>query len=72
MMCRTWARQALFERNPQAKMLDPVIGICCDGRRRTAHQAEYDFLLEGRRVSQKLQNGSELKSSTLDCSMSAG
>ena len=34
-------------------MLDPVIGICCNGRRRTAYQAEYDFLLEGRRVRVK-------------------
>ena len=52
-MCKEWVRKVLQERHPEAEMLDPDPGFCCNGSRRGSDQAEYDFLLEGQRVKAK-------------------
>ena len=53
-MCQAWARKVLQEQNPDAEILDPEPGTCSDGRRRRgSHQAEYDFVLDGRKVEVK-------------------
>ena len=51
---RAWARKVLREKNPKIEILDPKPGTCSDGRmRRGAYQAEYDFVLDGRKVEVK-------------------
>ena len=52
-MCKEWVRKVLQERHPEAEMLDPDPGFCCNGSRRGSDQADYDFLLEGQRVKAK-------------------
>ena len=52
-MCQEWAKKVLQEQNPEAEILDPEPGTCCNGSRRGPHQAEYDFLMGGRRVEVK-------------------
>ena len=53
-MCQAWARKVLQEQNPDAEILDPEPGTCSDGRRRRgSHQAEYDFVLDGRKAEAK-------------------
>ena len=53
MMCQEWARKVLQEQNPEAAILDPEPGTRCDGRRRGLNQADYDFILDDRRVETK-------------------
>ena len=48
-----WARKVLHQQNPLAQISDPQPGQCCNGNRRGRHQAEYDFLMGGRRVEVK-------------------
>ena len=48
-----WAKGVLQKQNPQAEISDPDLGTCCNGSRRGPHQAEYDFLMGGRRVEIK-------------------
>ena len=52
-MCQEWARKMLQKKNPEAEILDPERGTCCNGSRRATHQAESDFLMDGRRVEIK-------------------
>ena len=51
--CQEWARMVLQEQNPEAKILDPEPGVCCNGSRRQRRCAPYDFLMNGRRVEIK-------------------
>ena len=53
MMCQKWARKVLQEQNPEATILDPEPGTCCDGRSRGLYRADYDFILDGSRVEIK-------------------
>ena len=48
-----WARKMLKEKHPEAAILDPETGLCRNGSLRGRHQAEYDFLMGGRRVEIK-------------------
>ena len=48
-----WARKALQEKNPEAEILDPQLGTCCNGMTRGRNMALYDFLMDGRRVEVK-------------------
>ena len=48
-----WAKGVLQKQNPQAEILDPNLGTCCNGSRRGVYRAEYDFLMGGRRVEIK-------------------
>ena len=57
MVLEDWARMMLEETGTNCEILDPVPGKRIDGRRRGVCHAEYDFLLNGRRV--------EIKSSQL-------
>ena len=60
-----WAKGVLQEQNPQSEISDPALGTCWNGsRRRGPHQAEYDFLMGGRRV--------EIKSSRMAWSTTEG
>ena len=52
-LCQEWAKKVLQEQNPQAEMLDPEPGTCCNGRRRGSNQTLYDFSLDRRRVEIK-------------------
>ena len=53
MMCQEWARKVLQEQNPEATIFDPEPGTCCDGSSRGLHRADYDFILDHRRVEIK-------------------
>ena len=48
-----WARKALQEKNPEAEISDPELGMCCNGMTRGRNMALYDFLMDGRRVEVK-------------------
>ena len=50
---KAWARKVLQEQNPKSDILEPKPGTCSDGRRRALNQAEYDFVLNGRKVEVK-------------------
>ena len=51
---KVWAKKVLQEQNPKSEILEPEPGTCSDGRRRRAsYQAEYDFVLDGRKVQVK-------------------
>ena len=52
-----WARQMLQRQHPNSLIEDAVPGMCVNGRRRNKSQAQYDFMLDGRKV--------EIKSSQL-------
>ena len=52
-----WARHMLQRKHPNIVAEDAAPGVCVNGRRRSKHQAEYDFMLDGRKV--------EIKSSQL-------
>ena len=56
-MLEDWARMMLKETGTDCEIQDPVPGRHIDGRRRGVYNAEYDFLVNGRRV--------EIKSSQL-------
>ena len=57
MVLEDWARMVLEEKEANCEIQDPVPGKRIDGTRRGMYHAEYDFLLNGRRV--------EIKSSQL-------
>ena len=57
MVLEDWARKILEEKEANCEIRDPIPGKCINGRRRSVHNAEYDFLVNGRRV--------EIKSSQL-------
>ena len=48
-----WARKVLEEKYPKTEILDPESGLCSNGSLRGRNQAEYDFLMGGRRVEIK-------------------
>ena len=48
-----WARKVLEDKYPETEILDPESGLCSNGSLRGRHQAEYDFLMGGRRVEIK-------------------
>ena len=48
-----WARKVLQEKNPEAEILDPERGPCCNGARRGWNTTLYDFLLGNQRVEIK-------------------
>ena len=49
-----WVARRIFERRcPDAMIQDPIPGERCDGRRRGANTAEYDWLCDGRKVQCK-------------------
>ena len=48
-----WARKVLEEKYPETEILDPESGLCRNGSLRGRNQAEYDFLMGGRRVEIK-------------------
>ena len=51
---KVWAKKVLQEQNPKSEILEPEPGTCSDGRRRRgSYQAEYDFVLDGRKVEVK-------------------
>ena len=51
---QAWARKVLQEQNPKSEILHPEPGTCSDGRkRRGSYHAEYDFVLDGRKVEVK-------------------
>ena len=51
---KAWARKVLQEQNPKSEILEPEPGTCSVGRRRRgSYQAEYDFVLDGRKVQVK-------------------
>ena len=52
-----WARQILQTKHPNCVVEDATPGKCVNGRRRSKYQAQYDFMLDGRKV--------EIKSSQL-------
>ena len=53
MVLEDWARKMLEETGTNCKIQDPAPGKCIDGRRRAVNNAEYDFLLNRRRVEVK-------------------
>ncbi len=53
-----WAKEMLNRKYPKAVIEAPVPGRCVNGRRRSKHQAEYDFSLNQHRVEVK---GGQLK-----------
>ena len=53
MVLQDWARKMLEETTTNCLVQDPIPGKCIDGTRRGVHNAEYDFLLNGRRVEVK-------------------
>ena len=53
MMVEAWVRKVLQEKNPEMEILDPEPGLRRNGSLRGRHQAEYDFLMGGRRVEIK-------------------
>ena len=57
MVLEDWARMMLEEREANCLVQDPIPGKRIDGTRRGVYHAEYDFLVNGRRV--------EIKSSQL-------
>ena len=51
---KAWAKKVLQEQNPKSEILEPEPGTCSEGRRRRgSYQAEYDFVLDGRKVEVK-------------------
>ena len=52
-LLQEWARKVLEEKNPETEILDPEVGVCCDGRKRGRHMASYDFRLGTQRVEIK-------------------
>ena len=50
---KAWAKKVLQEQNPKSEILEPEPGTYSDGRRRGLYQAEYDFVLNGRKVEVK-------------------
>ena len=52
-LLQEWAAKVLQRQHPEAEILDPEPGTCCNGSRRGRHQAEYDFLMGGPRVEVK-------------------
>ena len=48
-----WAKKVLQEKNPGVAIGDPKPGKRCNGSQRAGHQAEYDFIMDGRRVEIK-------------------
>ena len=63
-MAEAWVRKVLQEKNPEIEISDPDPGRCCNGSKRGAYRAEYDFLLSGRRA--------EIKSARLTWSSTEG
>ena len=53
MVLEDWARKMLEETGTNCKIQDPVPGKRIDGQRRGVYHAEYDFLLNRRRVEVK-------------------
>ena len=53
MAVEEWARKVLQEKNPEAEILDPERGPCCNGSRRGWNMTLYDFLLNGQRMEIK-------------------
>ena len=53
MVPEDWARKMLEETTTNCLIQDPVPGKCVNGRKRSIHNCEYDFLLNGRRVEVK-------------------
>ena len=53
LVLETVARGFLQKLEPNSTLVGPVLGDKCDGRRRGAKQAEYDWLRDGRRVQCK-------------------
>lgn len=52
-LLQDWARQTLRKIHPERVFLDPEPGVRCDGGRRSAYQAEYDFAMDEVRVEVK-------------------
>ena len=52
-LCKEWTRHKLQELNPASEIEDPELGLCCNGRGRTASNAAYDFKLGDRRIQIK-------------------
>ena len=53
LLLQKWARQMLQEIHPEYEFSDPELGTCCNGSKRGADKAAYDFLMNGRRVEIK-------------------
>ena len=52
-LLQKWAKRFLAEKYPDLSMLQPHLGQCINGRKRSTHNAEYDALFGGRRVELK-------------------
>ncbi|CAE7594320.1 unnamed protein product [Symbiodinium sp. CCMP2592] len=50
---KTAARSIYSQQHPGCSMSDPVPGRRCDGTHRAFHQAEYDWMCDGRRIQCK-------------------
>ena len=53
LLLQKWAMQTLQETHPGYEFSDPDQGTCCNGSKRGAGNAAYDFLMNGRRVEIK-------------------
>ena len=52
-LLQKWAKRFLAEKYPYLSMLQPHLGQCINGMKRSTHNAEYDVLFGGRRVELK-------------------
>ena len=52
-LLQKWAKRFLAEKYPDRSMLQPHLGQCINGMKRSTHNAEYDVLFGGRRVELK-------------------
>ena len=46
-------KKELVRLNPNSKIEDPIEGVRCDGKRRSAYHAQYDFSMNGRQINCK-------------------
>ncbi|CAK9087565.1 unnamed protein product [Durusdinium trenchii] len=50
MILNDFCKKTLAQLHPDSKIEEPRLGTCCNGARRSASQAEYDFSMDGRKV----------------------
>ena len=53
LLLQKWARKILQETRPKSVFSNPKPGTCCNGWRRGAYRAAYDFVMNGRKVEIK-------------------
>ena len=53
LLFQEWARQLLQMTYPKSGIIDAVPGTCVNGQRRSKAQAEYDFMMNGKKVEVK-------------------